>query len=221
LHISETTYYTAFLLRHMTQVRTVVSVVAPRDFEKCASPKEHFFSETLAAAYVFRGMSPFPIHFANFRPIDFLSDALHIKRMRTDPYYQFSMVMDGYGSSPLHTGTGWLPEPVFDDMCFAALREFEKVVNAAGARLVLATVPLAPEWRLKYDPHDALVRWFEARVRAALVAPSTQLLPGKETGLGSLSHADAVHYMWESTVKYTDDLADQIAGEWRLAVPSE
>jgi len=210
LHVSETTYYTDFLLRHMKHVKTVVSVVAPRDFEKCASPKEEFFSSTLAEAYVFGGLPPFPVYLANFRPYYFFRQVLHIKRMRTDPHYRFTMVMDEYGSGPLLAASPWLPEPLFDNMCFAALAGLEKVVNAAGAKLVVATFPLQPEWRAKYDPHGHIVKSFEERIRATLLMPSTQLLLGTKMEVESLRHADSIHYVWESAVEYTARLADQI-----------
>ena len=60
--IGETAYYTEFLLGHMKKVKTVLSVVSPRDFEQCSGPKDGFFSATLANAYVFDGLSPFPIY---------------------------------------------------------------------------------------------------------------------------------------------------------------
>jgi hypothetical protein len=211
LHLSETAYYTEFLLQHMKKVRTVVSVVAPRDFERCARSKEEFFSARLASAYVFGSLPPFPVYFANFRPIDFVKDILHIKRMRTDPNYQFSVVMDQYGSGPVHARSTWLPEPVFDDVCFAALSELERVVNAAGATLVVATFPLQPEWQAKYDLSGELVRSFEERVRAALAAPSTHLLRGSEETFASLQYADALHYVWQSAVEYTAHLAEDMS----------
>jgi hypothetical protein len=213
LHVGETTYYTNFLLSHMKHVKRVVSVVAPRDFEKCASPKEEFFSSTLAEAYVFGGLPPLLVYLANFRAFHFFNVIFHIKRMRTDPYYQNTMVMDEYGSGPLLAAGPWLPEPLFDNTCFAALAELEKVVNAAGAKLVVATVPLQPEWRAKYDPHEHIVKSFEERIRAALLMPSTQLLLGTKMETESLRHADSIHYVWESAVEYTARLTEQITAK--------
>lgn len=210
LHLSETAFYTEFLLQHLKNVRTVVTIVAPRDFENCARPMEKFFSTGLASSYVFDWLPSFPIYFANFRPLEFAKDVLHIARMRTDPYYQFSMVMDEYGSGPLYAWSNWLPEPVFDDMCFVALGELEKVVKEAGATLVVATFPLQTEWKAKYDPSGELVRSFEERVRSVLAVPSTQLLLGSHERLGSLRHADAVHYLWPSAVEYSAHLADEL-----------
>jgi hypothetical protein len=211
LHIGETAYYTEFLLGHMKKVKTVLSVVSPRDFEQCSGPKDGFFSATLANAYVFDGLSPFPIYLTNFRPVDFFKQALQIKGMRTDPDYYFTMMMDKYGSGPLHKRYSWLPEPLFQNMCFSALTELEKLVNAAGDKLVVTDFPLQPEWRAKYDPRGDVVRSFEARIRAALKMPSTLFLRGTEMASDSLVHADSVHYLWESAVEYSARLADRIA----------
>jgi len=192
LHIGETAYYTEFLLGHMKKVKTVLSVVSPRDFEQCSGPKDGFFSATLANAYVFDGLSPFPIYLTNFRPVDFFKQALQIKGMRTDPDYYFTMMMDEYGSGPLRKRFSWLPEPLFQNMCFSALTELEKLVNAAGDKLVVTDFPLQPEWRAKYDPRGDVVRSFEARIRAALRMLSTQFIRGTEMTSDSLAQADGV-----------------------------
>jgi len=218
LHIGETAYYTEFLLGQMKKVKTVLSVVSPRDFEQCSGPKDGFFSATLANAYVFDGLSPFPIYLTNFRPVDFFKQTLQIKGMRTDPDYYFTMMMDEYGSGPLRKRFSWLPEPLFQNMCFSALTELEKLVNAAGDKLVVTDFPLQPEWRAKYDPRGDVVRSFEARIRAALKMPSTLFLRGTEMASDSLVHADSVHYLWESAVEYSARLADRISAAPQTAV---
>jgi len=218
LHIGETAYYTEFLLGHMKKVKTVLAVVSPRDFEQCSSPKDGFFSATLANAYVFDGLSSFPIYLTNFQPVDFFKQVLQIKRMRTDPDYYFTMMMDEYGSGPLRKRFSWLPEPLFQNMCFSALTELEKLVNAAGDKLVVTDFPFQPEWQAKYDPRGDVVTAFEARIRAALKMPSTQFLRGTEMASDSLVHADSVHYVWESAVEYSARLADRIAATPLTAV---
>ncbi len=218
LHIGETAYYTEFLLGHMKKVKTVLAVVSPRDFEQCSSPKDGFFSATLANAYVFDGLSSFPIYLTNFQPVDFFKQVLQIKRMRTDPDYYFTMMMDEYGSGPLRKRFSWLPEPLFQNMCFSALTELEKLVNAAGDKLVVTDFPFQPEWQAKYDPRGDVVTAFEARIRAALKMPSTQFLRGTEMASDSLVHADSVHYVWESAVEYSARLAVRIAATPLTAV---
>jgi hypothetical protein len=128
------------------------------------------------------------------------------------------MAMDEYGSGTLHKRFSWLPEPLFQNMCFSALTGLETLVNAAGDKLVVTDFPLQPEWRAKYDPRGDVVRSFEARIRAALKMPSTQFLRGTEMASDSLVHADSVHYVWESAVEYSARLADRIAAAQPAAV---
>jgi hypothetical protein len=82
LHVSETVSYTAFLLKGIPTVRTVVSVMAPRDFDQCAKPREDFFPATLAAAYVFNHLPALPIYLANSKPDRFVRSVLRIKGLR-------------------------------------------------------------------------------------------------------------------------------------------
>lgn len=207
LHVSETAYFTDFLLQRMPKVETVVMVLAPRDFERCAAPSEAFFSSTLAAAYVFDGMSPFPIYLSNLVPHRFVRDVLRIRDMRNDPDTNMTLMMDEHGAGPLRVSSDWLPKPAFDAMCFAALTELERIVTARGAKLVVATLPLQPEWRARYDPDGQVIAAFERRVEAALVMPSTVLHAGSQAPAQSLSYADAVHFLWESAERYSARLA--------------
>jgi hypothetical protein len=207
LHLSEVVYYTEFLLTRMRKVATVVSVVAPRDFERCIAPSDTFFPSALAEAYVFDGMPPFPIYVANFVPHKFVRDVLRIRQMRSEPNTALTLMMDDYGAGPLRASSEWLPEPAFDEMCFAALSALERTVTAHGARLIVATLPLQPEWRAMYDPDSQLMAAFEQRVRAALVRPSTVFHAGSQMAPLSLSYADGVHFLWDSAVRYSTHFA--------------
>ncbi len=106
------------------------------------------------------------------------------------------------------------PEPVYADMCFDALTGLEKVVAADSAAPVVATFPLQPDWRAKYSPDRDLVRSFEARIHSALKTPSTLFISGSQVADVSLVHADAVHYVWESAVEYSELLVDQVAAQF-------
>ena len=207
LHVSEVVAYTSFLLARMPRVKTVVSVVAPRDFERCTSPSDAFFSATLAEAYVFDGLPAFPIYLANLAPHKFARDIFRIRQMRRDPNAAFTLVMDEHGAGPLRTSSDWLPKPAFDGMCFAALSELERTVAAHGARLIVATLPLQPEWYATHDPDGRLTAAFEQRVRGALVHPSTIVHSGPQLAAQPFSYADAVHFMWDSAVRYSAQFA--------------
>jgi hypothetical protein len=85
----------------------------------------------------------------HIQPADFLKQALQIKGMRTYPDYYFTMMMDKYGSGPLHKRYSWLPEPLFQNKCVAALAELEKLVNAAGDKLVVTDFSRWSSWPIR------------------------------------------------------------------------
>lgn len=213
LQLGQTGFYTDFMLAHLKRVRSVIIVVAPRDFEQCTATKEKFFSTDLAAAYVFSRMSPFPIYLANFRPASFIEDAIHIKRLRADVSDEHTMVMDAYGTSPVRASSPWWPRPVLQETCFGALRELEQTVTAAGAHLIVASFPLHPEWHERYDPTGAVIAAFEARLQAALVKPSTLFFSAGKTADPSWRYVDSVHLVWDSATAFSDRLAALIAAK--------
>jgi hypothetical protein len=209
LHVSEVVAYTSFLLKRMPNVETVVSVVAPRDFERCAGPSDAFFSSMLAEAYVFDGLPPFPIYVAKLAPHKFVPDIFRIRRMRSEP--NGLLTMDEYGAGPMRATVDWLPKPAFDNMCFTALSELERTVTARGARLIVATFALQPQWQALYDADGQIMAAFERRLRGALVHPSTLFYAGSQMAPPSSSYGDAVHFLWESAVRYSAQVADSAA----------
>jgi hypothetical protein len=85
----------------------------------------------------------------HIQPADFLKQALQIKGMRTYPDYYFTMMMDKYGSGPLYKRYSWLPEPLFQNKCVAALAELEKLVSAAGDKLVVTDFSRRSSWPIR------------------------------------------------------------------------
>ncbi|MFZ5781830.1 MAG: hypothetical protein ACOY4R_16685 [Pseudomonadota bacterium] len=217
LHASETTFLTSFLLNRMPRVQTVVTVVAPRDFEACRTPSDEFFSKRLAEAYIFNGLPALPVYLANFKPQDFARDALRIRAMRTDPQHPLSLSMDAFGSGPLHRSGDWLPPPALEEACFPALTALEATVKQHGGRLVVAAFPMEAEWRRRFDPDGAIQAAFEARLQQALVESETTFLSGDHPALRDLVHADAVHLLWESARSYSRSMAERLASSNGIA----
>jgi hypothetical protein len=189
----------------------VVTMVAPRDFEPCAGPRDAFFPAALADAYVFQGMPSLPIYLSRVVPQKFVTDVLRIREQRNDAYSPNSLAMDDNGAGRLLVGEYWMPEPVFDETCFAALSELERVVVRHSAKLIVATFPLQPEWRAHFDPDGHLLDAFERRLRASLAASSTVVHSGPRLPSGSFQYGDSVHFLWDSAVKYSLQLAGDVA----------
>lgn len=208
LQLGETTYFADFLLSHMDGVRTIVSVVTPRDFEQCGSAKEKFFSPRLAGAYVFGGLPSLPIYIAKFKPRDFVQNALHIKRTQNDPTLRSATAPGGLSGDMAVPSR---PQSVLSETCFQALTELERIANAAGARLIVAAMPPQPEWSNTYDPDGLIARSFEGRLRAALKQPTTLFLPAAPADSPVIHHADTMRDLTNGLIGYTRQVVGLLA----------
>lgn len=221
LHIDQVAFYTAFLLDHLDQVETVVSVVAPRDFADCNEPERAFFSRERAARYVFEGDSPLPLYFTNLRPISFVRDALGTAERRTNSAAHGPLVMDPFGAGPIVGRAEWTEIPQLDERCFSALARFEAMLAARGLRLVLVSFPPSPGWRGQNDPEGTLTRGFEARLRATLAEPGSLFLASAPFVFEEPSYFDYVHLQWPAARVFSAAVAERLAARWdeRQAAP--
>lgn len=203
LYVNQTAYLTDFLLTHMPAVETVLTVLAPRDFEDCGDQDTRFFDPAAAAPYLFAGRTPWHLYLRNFRPVAFAKDVLRLHGMRRDPEHPRSLVMDAYGSGPLRVRTGWQPRPAIDPRCFAHLARLEAGVVRQGARLVVVTLPTMPDWKRRYDPDGRIVDGLRRGIAAALTDPRTVVIDGDQYAAGDEQFADAAHLLWQETGRFT------------------
>lgn len=217
LHMDQVTVLSRFLLDHLDRVKTVVSVVAPRDFAQCNEAERDFFSPERARSYVFDGASPLVIYLANFRPIPFLRDALHVAEKRSSPKAHGPLFMDSYGSGPIVGKSDWSPPPSFDDKCFDALADLEAMLAERGARLVLVSFPSSPGWLAAHDPQGNVTREFESRLRAALSAEDSLFRPSAAFAYEASRYFDYVHLQWEGAQEFSSAIAGWLAAEQAAA----
>lgn len=202
LHIDQTAFLANFLLSRAPQVEAVVAVVAPRDFEACPAEATAFFDPALADAY-FSGLVPFWLPYVTgFRPL-YLARAA-AGSLDGAPLGPDAVAEDGLGSSILRKPHVWRPAPVFDEDCYAGLAELERVVTARGARLVLATLPVMPEWRQSFDPDGQVVEAWMRRMRETLRHPDTLLVDGRALAWDDERFADPVHLRYPHHTAFTD-----------------
>ena len=217
LHMDQIAFLTRFLLDHLNRVKTVVSVVAPRDFAQCNEAERDFFSPERANSYVFDGSSPLAIYLANFRPIPFLRDALHIAEKRSGPAVHGPLFMNSQGAGPIEGTSDWSPPPSFDEKCFDAVGDFEAMLAARGVRLVLVSFPSSPDWLDEHDPQGDVTRGFESRLRAALSAEDSLFRPSATFAFESSRYFDSVHLQWEGAQEFSSTVAGWLAAEQAVA----
>lgn len=210
LYMNQTAYLAGFLLSEMPHVATVLSLVTPRDFEDCRSDDTAFFDERVAHDYIFAKSVPWYLYLTNLRPTAFAQDLIRLRRMRLDPSHPANLKMDAFGSSPMAARIGWMPEPRFDDRCFAALADLEATTQAHHARLVVATVPTMPRWRRTFDPDGTVGVHFRERLRQALREPTSLFIDGDALTVADDDFADPVHLLGDKVAEFTRFVAGRM-----------
>lgn len=217
LHIDQTAYFTGFLMKNMSNVSTVLSIIAVRDFEECPSQETAFFDEGTAQRYIFGKSVPWHLYLTNMRPTAFAQDIIRLRRMRLDPSNWATLRMDAYGSSPMTGRIRWMPPPRFDERCFAALTQLEEIVRAQGARLVIASVPTMPRWRQTFDPDGAITADFRRRLRQALKDPTTLFIDAEAFTASDDAFADPVHLIGDAVAGFNRLIIQRM---WRVDAPA-
>ncbi|PWC27474.1 hypothetical protein [Teichococcus aestuarii] len=201
LHIDQTAFLAGFLLDRAPQVRTVMVVLAPRDFESCPAEATAFFDTALGDAYLSGLVPSWLPYVTGFRPLYLVRAAAGA--VDGAPLSPEAVAEDGLGSSILRNPHSWRPAPAFDEACYAGLAELERVVASHGARLVLATLPVMPEWRDSFDPDGRLIETWMRRMRETLRQPDTLLVDGRGLRWTDEHFADPVHLRYPHHTAFT------------------
>ena len=209
LYVHQTAACADMLLARATAVETVVTFLHPRDFEACSPADASVVDRELTLAFLDGRAPGWAIHAINFRLDHIVREAFEIRAQR-DPSNGLTVANDAHGRSPMPQPYDFFPPPVFDERCFAALSDLETVVRASGARLVIASLPVMPEWARRYDPDGAIVSEWTTRIEARL-APPTLFVDGARLSYSDDDFADAVHLTAEAGSRFSRYVASQLA----------
>jgi len=198
-------FLTEFLLEHLTDAKTVVSVLAPGDFTNCPEDTRAFFDTRLTGAYVFANLPSILIYALNFRPGQLLEDAGRIGTRRSDASSRDSLVLGAYGFGPIEI----VPEPKLvpnlDERCFLALSALEEELVRRDVALVVVSLPSVTLPDLQ-DGADA----FETRLRASLVADRTIHVSSRAMDPANTLELNVEHLHWSTGRSFSSLLADRI-----------
>jgi hypothetical protein len=208
LHVHQIRAFTRFMLDYEPHVRTVLTVLAPRDFEDCRGSPARFFDRSTARGYLDGRVSGWWLYFRNFRPLSFTRDALQ------RPGREAELVYDPHGSSPMpgddsDAGRAF----TLDRACFDALRGLAEDLERRGVRLVAATLPVMPEWARRFDPAGQEQERFRSAVAAALAGTGTVLVDGMGGyAVADGDFADPAHLHWPAVAGFTRFVWREAAG---------
>ena len=206
--MDQTEFATRWLLRRHPSVREVALVAAPQDFENCAAaPKEPFDPADADGFLAERGFSP-RFYLRYFDPFSLARNALLIARRRSGTDLRDPLVFDAYGDAPLDPGPtgdlGYGAIERLDPACFAALRRMAADLTNRGLRLVVATTPVNPDWRRRFDPEDKLMDALEAGLEKAVAGTDSTVWAGHRfASPGLASFTDAIHLRWTAAREFS------------------
>lgn len=222
--MNQTEHVAAWLLRRFPTVKDVALIAAPQDFEDCTSTRAELFDTADADAFLAeRGFSP-RFYLRYFDPFSLVRNARTIARQRVGDHPIDPLVFDAYGDAPLHTDRtadlGYGPVERLDPACFSALRRLAASLAAEGRRLVVATTPINPEWRLRFDPDGRQMRELVAKMDNAVAASGATVWAGdQEAAPGVAAFTDAIHIRWTAAQEFSRAMVRATGlGSQRLAL---
>lgn len=201
---------TRFLVDVLTSIRgsahTVLTVVAPRDFEHCSSSPAAFTERRLLARYLDGRVPATWLHFRNFRPYDFLRTAYYL------PEWREMLRFDPYGAGPLEKPLPdmWQWPVSVEPRCFSELTAMARDLAARDIRLVVVLFPQMQAW-IDHHRLDAVVRTFREAAREALVDTDAVLIDA-HAGYAAQEEdfADPMHWIWPSAAPFTRWIFDEL-----------
>lgn len=202
LQISQTRFFTAFLLDHQPMTRTVITIVAGIDFEHCTTTPKAFFDPKMAEKFLYKEYSSVGLwlYYRNFRPISFLRDVWQ----RRAP-----LVFDAFGSGPLTADGPNFQHPFMrpykpQAACFEELRGMAKDLRERGIQFIVVTFPTMPRWVKDYDPEGEMRTAFLSNVRTALSGTGAILVDAAISySLPTEAFTDPAHLVWRETARFT------------------
>lgn len=199
LTMNQTRYLTGYILDRAAAAKTVLTVLAPRDFEGCSRNRTAFFDPSIADRYIDRASSGWWLYFRNFRLNDILGHALYAQERRA------ILKFDPFGSGPLtnatpDTGRAFKPEPG----CYPELTELAKSLDAKGIQFIVATFPVMRAWSDRHDAQGVIQTRFKLDIENALSGTKAILVDGViGWRVPNSAFADPVHLQWSETADFT------------------
>ncbi|MCI0752620.1 hypothetical protein [Teichococcus vastitatis] len=210
LHIDQTAFLAEQLLPRLPEITTLLTVVAPRDFESCPAAARDFLDPALFSAFLDGTVPRWLPYVSGFRPL-YLARAAAERAGQTVPLAERE-AHDGLGSAVLRRPQSWRPPMEIDQDCFAGLTELEAAAARHGARLVVVTLPVMPEWRAENDPDGGRIAGWVAQMRQALRRGETLLIEGHALAWDDARFADPVHLIFPHHREFTRFIAAALRG---------
>lgn len=198
LQINQTRSLTNFMLDFSPKTHTVISVVAPRDFEKCSTSTSDFFDRELLEGFLSGSISEWWVYFRNLKAVAFIKDVINL------PKLSHELVFDEWGSGPLFDDHPIPFDPVtMEPGCFDELRLMATDLDRRGVKLVLVLFPYMPEWIESVDAGGEMQAAFRANVMKAISGTDITLIDATQMAIPTADFADQFHLRWSAVPAFT------------------
>ncbi|WP_454643661.1 hypothetical protein [Bradyrhizobium liaoningense] len=203
LTVNQTRYMTEFLLSRASNAKTVMMVLAPRDFQGCSRSPTAFFDPDLVDQFIDRKLSN-RLHrawlrFRNFRLKDVFFHVLYAEERRSE------LQFDEFGSGPLVRDVPDVGYPVKpESSCYSELTGLATWLESKGIQFVAVTFPVMPGWAARHDRSRSIREQFRSAVGSALAPTQAILVDGMtEWQVPDSAFTDPVHLQWAETAAFT------------------
>lgn len=214
LPMHQSAFVSRWLIDRIGPVHEVVAIVAPQDFADCRTSPATVFDTGDADDFLDRRGPPlFWFYLRYFEPFSLLRNAGNIAAQRTGRMALDPFVMDRWGDAPLDTELArgdlvYGPIERLDPACFGALHDLSRWLEARQIRLVVATTPIHPEWRQRFDPDGRLLAAFDTELRRA--TGTGEVWAGHRLAApGADAFTDAIHLRWSAARAFSRALVEQ------------
>lgn len=184
-NIRQTGNTTRWLVGRLPQVRRVLLIASPFDFEGCAAGPAAQFAIADADAYVFGRQAGFWPYFRYFDPATLLRNAATIREVRSNPRLFDSMIVTAYGDGL--SAPPWLGQ--------------------RGVQLEVTLTPVHPAWAARFGGDGA--GGLEPRIRTALDGTGATYVASPRH-MATSSFYDAIHMHAAAANAYTRILVRQM-----------
>ena len=210
LRIHQTRDLLEFYLTHYPNVRTVLLLTGPPDFENCTAEPAALLDHDDAAAYAFEGAPDFYFYLRYFTPQRYLRSAMTLDR-RTRPLTG-DLFLDRYGSSPLEVPDEMLVGLRYggvelDPACVAALERLSRELAGRGIALVLVFAPIHPEYRREFPKVVDKLRRLAETLEGRPAGNRTVINLIDEGSFGAGDYFDAFHLQWPAVRRLSRQVA--------------
>lgn len=199
-----------WLLPHLPRVTRVVMIASPQDFAHCASVPPAFDVGD-AERYVFERAPTWSFYLRYFDPLSLVRNAREIAAKRGNRVPLDPLVFTRYGDGPLDTTQSrdltYGAIASLDAACFEALRSFAGRMRDTSRELTVATTPLNPLWKSRFDPSGRIVAQYAAELDRALAGTHAALWNvDLQTHFDAAAFTDAIHLRWSAAHAYSEQL---------------